>query len=350
MNVRNVTSSRRGIVTLHSLCRCKAETNHFAGANDSRWSMKKIYGYVLSRQSNKGIANLIVTAFDSELTAEALAGHRSRYQPESMEDVWLQFGERIGSVLTDQAGRFEFNDDNCGLSEREASPNLLIAVLAPEDVLNSDDPFPLPPEKRLLYVSGLPRRYARNEEACVVRLLQAQLDKFGITVDGQRSGAEHGHDTASQYGESIERTYVFQYNLKTLIRPRLEAQLNAAKTLRTRARTNLQNLSGLSAEDRAHPQLLLDYGRLPELLKRTISDGLSTLNANASAMTLAIGDEDVKKLGLTVSTSGEVSGTVKPQHMANLLTSNIGGVDLVYRRPHSPAATAIVKSMQMHSK
>src|SRR5207249_3509965 len=93
-----------------------------------------------------------------------------------------RLGKRIGSVLTDQEGKFTLASEDLEFQGNESRPDLVILVFAPEDVQKLEEPYPLPPEKRVLYISSVPRVDAGAEEAFVIRLLQAQLDKFNISA------------------------------------------------------------------------------------------------------------------------------------------------------------------------
>ena len=59
--------------------------------------MKQISGYVLVKETNSGIPNLIVTAYDSEKSIREIIGEQPNKEGFSLEDL----GKRIGSVLTD---------------------------------------------------------------------------------------------------------------------------------------------------------------------------------------------------------------------------------------------------------
>ncbi len=292
--------------------------------------MRKVHGYVLAKQTNEGIANLVVAAFYSELTIVALAKHLRDGAVD--EEIWVKFGERIGSVLTDASGRFELHAQD----DEHETRSLVLVVFAPEDVADVDNPVPLPPEKRILYASGLPRR-AGAEEAYVIRLLQAQLDRFAIAV-GNATPAKPGMDVASsRLSDSIEQAFAFRENLTTLLKPRMTVQIEAAKQTRDAAKVKLQTLSGIPADNRAHPQRLTDPAKLTDLLRTTIGSGVTTLNANAGEMTLTLDDDDLAALGLTADASGNISGDVDPLAVATLIKSKVGGVDLVFKQPVSSA-------------
>jgi hypothetical protein len=74
-----------------------------AGKKGIRGSlMKRISGCVLATDTNSGIPNLIVTAYDSEKSIRDILGGERLQGALSVTDL----GKRIGSVLTDQTRSF----------------------------------------------------------------------------------------------------------------------------------------------------------------------------------------------------------------------------------------------------
>ena len=136
--------------------------------------MRQIYGYVFVKETNLGIPNLVVAVYDSEKSIQEIIRKHSQEKYFSTED----FGKRVGSVLTNQEGKFIFSAEDLEFQGNEARIDLLIVVFAPEDIRNRDEPYPLPPDERILYISTVPRDDAGSVEAFVIRLLQAQVDIF----------------------------------------------------------------------------------------------------------------------------------------------------------------------------
>src|SRR5206468_12951748 len=115
--------------------------------------MKQICGYVLVKETNSGVPNLVVTAYDCEKSIEEIIADHREKNGASLEKL----GKRIGSVLTDQDGKFTLKSNELEFQGNESRPDLLIVILAPEDIQGIDDPFPLSQEKRVLYMSTVPR-------------------------------------------------------------------------------------------------------------------------------------------------------------------------------------------------
>src|SRR5882724_3873048 len=90
--------------------------------------MRRIHGYVLVKESNQGVPNLVVRAFDCETAVQELLNDRSRavVPPLFME----RLGTPIGSVLTDKDGAFHLTRVDLHFEGVESS-SLLPAALPP---------------------------------------------------------------------------------------------------------------------------------------------------------------------------------------------------------------------------
>lgn len=117
--------------------------------------MTKLFGYVLAKDTNAGVPNLVVSAYDADDSVDGL-GDASAVQ--EMASARGNFGNRIGSVLTDHDGWFELESEELDYPDRPVPSDLLVVVFAPEDVQDVHRPYPLPPEERILYISACPRR------------------------------------------------------------------------------------------------------------------------------------------------------------------------------------------------
>lgn len=219
--------------------------------------MRRIYGKVLVKESNVGVPDLVVAAYDSErelqeiiagqmavppppvppITLQRPPGDLPRYltelPPQSQPDVLVppsppaaqnstdpldlgissdffkQLGKRIGSVLTDQNGSFTFDLDELHFQGNEERPDLVIVVFAPEDVHQMTRPYPWPPEKRILYMSTVPRKDSGAEETYIIRLIQDQLTFFSIPLTHTSSTTPPQVDAAVQLAPIVQN----QYNL-----------------------------------------------------------------------------------------------------------------------------------------
>lgn len=294
--------------------------------------MGKIHGFVLSKETGRPISNLQVAFFDSSAEPSTVLRSLEEHDKHPPHERWALFGTSLGSVLTDEAGRFELDFTHLpqGGGARE---HVLLVVFAPDDVASVDRPFPLPPEKRLLYMSSLPK-FEQGAQAYLIRLLPAQLEKFGLAPAGSPPTSEPAHDPSSKtYADTLERTFIFKDNLKTLVKPRIQAQVAHLTAAKTAAKKKFANLSAIPAENRNHPQLLTDPSQLPELMRKTVAAGISKLAAAPRDLDLSLSADEVKALDLKVSEKGVVSGHVNAAALAAFLSARNGGVDLVAKRP-----------------
>ena len=145
-------------------------------------AMNKISGKIVLKESGLGIPDLLVVIYDfdprtqpEETMAETSAG--SSFPPSATTQEQVS-GDRLGSVLTDKAGKFElaYKDSEFQIrNQEEKRPDLLLAVLAPEEIgrdLNS----------RILYSSTSIRQNAGRLETYLIRLTQEQLKEAGISI------------------------------------------------------------------------------------------------------------------------------------------------------------------------
>jgi hypothetical protein len=289
--------------------------------------MKAVSGLVLVRETGAGVPNLVVAAYDCERTMADDAGGLS------LQTV-LQLGRRIGSVLTNQEGRFVLTSEELEFQGNESRPDLLIVIFAPEDVQGPEEPYPLPPERRVLYVSAVPRVDAGADEAFVIRLLQEQLDKFHLSSS---SSAGHGVYDSERLARAIEGGLSLREAVQARLRPRVQREHDKNLRFRKLAQDKVQDLSGIPLhlrDDslRNNQFLIKDRRALAETLRRkqdeAIAEGLERMAANPPTLRLSLTSQDLADLDLREE-DGELVGELDPLKMADKVRSLMNGVDLV---------------------
>jgi hypothetical protein len=299
--------------------------------------MKRIVGKVLARESNSGIPDLVVSVFDSDLTIEDI---RER---QLSEPLLRRLGRRISSVLTDAEGRFSLSTENLEYPGNEARPDLLLLVLAPEDVQDIKRPYPLPAEERVLYVSTVPRVEAGAEEAYVIRLLQAQLDLFRIAagVSGQDRDSSVRDLTSMRL-----RGFDLRDGVRDAMEKRLTAERQRIEAARTEARKKISQLSAVPRHLRdkkvsSQSLLITDKAALATDLRsmqaEAVSDALSRLAKRSTPPTLRLHltEKEVRDLGLTIQ-GEKVSGVLTGAKLATQVRSLVNLTDLIRTRAFVP--------------
>ena len=304
--------------------------------------MKQLSGYVLARKTNVGIPNLLVAAFDSRDVASLDAAVAEERRPGAA--LMQRLGRRLGSVLTDDQGRFAIDREDLEFQGNEARPNLILAVFAPEDVRSADNPVPAPPEDRLLFLSQVARADAGAEEAFVIRLLQDQLDHFGIGTGAARPADGAG----ASLGDSIESAWDVPVYLRDRFQGRIKAQLDAVSQRQARAKKATQNLSGV-------PLHLRDSGRAPNffqnnvlLLKdrselvtkladtqvQAVAEGLAKLGKRKTPPVVRVWmtSAELQENGLKVDDKGQLTGNLDSAKLASLVRTRMSGTDLIKKR------------------
>lgn len=295
--------------------------------------MKRVMGMVLVRETGIGIPNLVVTVFDSDCSAEDVRGHRDHGQ------LLKAVGRRLSSVLTDRDGRFDLPAADLEFPGNEPRPNLILAVFAPEDVQDPAHPFPLPPEQRLLYVSTMPRSDVGAQEAYVIRLLQAQIDRFRIPVGPYGTSIERG---VRDLSDTLLNSWALREGMRERLEERVRLEQKRHQEARQVARAKLQHFSALPLHMRsadAQAAALVIRGKselgeaLPRLQDRAVNDALSKMKNSEvkPTMQLRLSVDAVESLGLTVK-DGKITGKVRAADLTKVLRSTVNVLDLVRAR------------------
>jgi hypothetical protein len=295
--------------------------------------MKQISGYVLVKETNSGIPNLIVTAYDSEKSIREIMGGRQNKEGFSHGDL----GKRIGSVLTDQNGSFLLKSEDLEFQGNESRPDLLIIIFAPEDVQDVKTPYPLPPEERILYISTVPREDAGAEEAFVIRLLQEQLDHFHLpatTSTNEINMDDH------RLAAAVDGVWNFGDRLRDRLKPRLREEQKKSKEFLSKAQEKVRNLSAipryLRNDGLANNRLLINGKQdLADNLKlkqdQVVANGLERLKTRKTVMHLRLTETELNELGLKVK-DDQIVGDIDPEELSVKVGVKINGLDLIRKR------------------
>jgi hypothetical protein len=295
--------------------------------------MKQISGNVLVKETNTGVPNLVVTAYDSEKSIQEIIAD----DPEKKDLALEGLGKRIGSVLTDQDGKFILKSEDLEFQGNESRPDLLIIIFAPEDIQTIDKPYPLPPKERILYISTVPREDAGAEEAFVIRLLQVQLDHFHISAV---SSARESETDSVRLSTAIESTWNLTDNLREKLKPRLLEEQKKFEKFKEMAQEKVKDLSGIplylrDGEFRNNHLLINGKKDLTEKLKakqdQAIENGLERFQTRQPILHLTLTKKDFKDLGLREK-DGEIIGEVDSEKLNEKIGSLIKGFDLVRLR------------------
>jgi hypothetical protein len=300
--------------------------------------MRRIHGYVLLKESNQGVPNLVVCAFDSEIALQKLIGDRPRA---SVTPALMgKLGKRIGSVLTDKDGAFHLTRDDLGFEGVESRPDLLLMVLAPEDIIDAKRPFVLPPERRLLYISTVPRADAGAEEAYVIRLQQAQLDAFGVSLNTVATSGQQRLASTNALILDHESHAQIREDLRTKFHPQLKEQHKKNVEFRKEAKKNVQ-LSALPLRLRDHPHLMKDPANLLKLQKEVVTAGLKHLKDDYKPkLRLTLRRAELNAIGMNVRGKGKPRGKIKTLKLADKMRDMLGGVNLVRKEDLTPSAVS----------
>lgn len=147
--------------------------------------MFTINGRVISSEHGSGLANLNVVLYDIDPALRDRAQQVARLAAGKPERLWAEIpGQRLGSVMTGPDGMFrlEFDASAFAKDDCECRPDLVLLVLAPEEVRVDDcgRPTSIPAQERLLYCSQEAVTNAGRTESFVIRLPAALLQSRGV--------------------------------------------------------------------------------------------------------------------------------------------------------------------------
>lgn len=294
--------------------------------------MKQIMGYVLVQGSNVGVPNLVVAAHDARDLSESAGSDKAAGGPAR------QLGRRLGSVLTDANGQFILSGEDLQFEGNEARPNLLLTVSAPEDVQSAEKPTPRSPEERLLYVSAMARRDAGAEEAFVIRLLPAQMEKFAISTTPSTGGTS---TSASRMADTLQAGFDAADLVRDRFQARIKTQVEGAQKRHAAAKNATKNLSGIPAYLRGannplqNNTLLIpnrtSLTQLPDVQKTALTQGLTRLRRRKSppVIKLYLTPAEIKQLKLEVDSKGNVTGEANSTDVMAKVRQAIKGYSLV---------------------
>jgi len=144
--------------------------------------MNKIVGKVVVKETGVGAKDLLIVVYDLD----------PKMHPEEVSkmcgsdrnfDIWEKIlGNRLGSILTDENGKFEleYEDSEFQIQDKERRPDIVLFVVAPEDPT-------IKPCPKILHVSCGTRWNAGRIENYVIKLPLSLLTKSGVTIPGTTS-------------------------------------------------------------------------------------------------------------------------------------------------------------------
>jgi hypothetical protein len=294
--------------------------------------MNRIFGRVLVRETNVGIPNLVVAAFDSDV------GEERRQVPvvDPNTTMFDRLGNRIGSTLTDSKGDFvfdfadvEFQNPEAAQGGRLPRPDILLAVFAPEDTMSIDEPFPEPPEKRILHFTKLPRVDAGLTEAFVIRLMQKQLSKLGIPEPGSPDAEIQSRMLdISRFASSVESGWILRDRLREQIGARVRQEAAKAKKISDTAKEKLKELTARRPETRGKGLFVPWLGSTENAQKSAIEKGLNRIQRVTRSFTMSLSEDELENLNLKFG-EGATEAEVSSEVLLKFMMARYGNMDLV---------------------
>ena len=297
--------------------------------------MKIISGLVLIKETNIGVPNLVVAAFDSEKPLhEIIIKHKSEngFDPSLMHNL----GKSISSVLTDVNGRFFINTKDLNFEGNPHRPDLIMIVFAPEDIKDIKHPIPLPPERRILYISSVPRWSAGAEEAYVIRILYEQILEYNISLSEATTEEKIKNESLGKYMKDLEHYDMLTVGLNKQIQPSIVKKFKADIENKKKIKVKLKNLSAIPYHLRNDKSLLKDDKDVTRIQQTVVNQGLNKLKKNKNFVRISLSKNDLQSLGIKINEEGKYSGKVDTMTLSKKIKQLTGGVDLV-RKENLPS-------------
>jgi len=143
----------------------------------------KVCGKVLLKETAIGIPDLLIEVYDVDrhIKPDVTIGFSKDSQSfvNTGQDFWQNFpADRLGSVITDENGKFELVYEDCDFQNHEEDkkrPDLVVFVMAPEEL----EAAPCP---KILHISCGIRQNAGRVENYIIKLAREQLEAVGIEL------------------------------------------------------------------------------------------------------------------------------------------------------------------------
>lgn len=298
--------------------------------------MFTVQGVVATVETGQGVPNLQVVLYD----IDPLAGQQTNNQSTSevpaganIDAVWQTIsGDRLGSVLTDSAGRFklQFEAVDFASLEKNPRPELMLCVVAPDDV-DANGPFALPVTSRLLYMARDIRINAGRLESYYIRLPREKLARYGIDPVRVPTGGE----PAAQFIQkslavAAERERVAQAAAAEALQPKFaQFTLEANRTKQAfTAFTLAPRKRGVRDE-----RLVLQKGeslatKTATLATQRITDIIARESDRTRRFTLRVPESVLRDWGLSIGADGALSGAVPHRRLLAWYRARRAGVAL----------------------
>lgn len=203
------------------------ETERSSGVREER---NAITGKVAVKGTGVGVADVLVVIYDIDDDRVPIPNRDDMGRPEGSDgEIWEALtdrgGDRLGSVLTDEDGKFELYYDDSefrrGDRDEEERPDLVLFVLGPETTRGFDDgergdgedaelPTATPLNRQILHYSNVPRTEAGETESYIIHLHREQLKEAGIVLPETEFDRFDPEVAAARQVQNVEKISEFQ--------------------------------------------------------------------------------------------------------------------------------------------
>ena len=207
----------------------------------------KVSGKVLLKETGIGIPDLLIEVYDIDPnTKPEIIVQFTQNNPNfaaNSPNFWQNFsGDRLGSVPTDESGKFElvYEDDDFQTGETEGKrPDLMVLVIAPEE--KKDAPCP-----QILHISCGIRQNAGRVENYIIKLTKKQLEDAGIELPQAVTGdSQQPEIVIKRMAQAVERQEQITEGFRQIASQRVKQERELTKTLEANTAKVLESLSSV---------------------------------------------------------------------------------------------------------
>ncbi|MBL8951724.1 MAG: hypothetical protein JNK82_13160 [Myxococcaceae bacterium] len=302
----------------------------------------KLSGRVIERESQHGVDNLVIAVFDGgpegvEVNVAALLRNVNR---------------RLGSTRTEAGGLFKLDVARTAggvvMAPRPEAMGIVLLVMAPEDALSADRPYmDAPPEKRVLYLSRVPRMSAAAEEAFLIRLTRAQLTAFDLTAGERPSSVDEEIEARHRL---LERERAIDEGVARRTAPEATRRLTQHAAVRKVAKAKFEKLQRVKPGGTAAQLRIEAKQKFEEIAPKLFGETMKRIGGTTSRLPLPSDPAALERLGLKV-VGDLVSGEMSVDAWMNEMLRATGGHDLVRKQtwgdvvpPPQPPPLALMTS------
>jgi hypothetical protein len=290
--------------------------------------MTTVKGCVKVKETGDPMDGLVVAVFFGKM------GVTSPMNKPTSAGFWKADPQSLGSAITDLNGAFEVQINPDALEKVKGSQNIrmLLAVMAPATAQTAKATTSESLRARLLHWVELPKLRPGQTEACVVRVLEKQLDGFGL-VSPNRRPKDNIKRIAERRIQAEHDSEELRLRIREGLAPLRSKRIKLRRKTADAARLFASQFNAVPKKALTHANFILSRDQAEAAQQDAARDGLLTM-AQGAERTASIGavyldDNDLSSIGVSVAPVVGRAVQVDGEQLCRLLSERRGGTELV---------------------